>query len=113
MKETKKIDRQAADLRKKISALTGKTPDSEDPRYLAQRLAFYEKQRAAGIDVSRRKTGTSVFSISMPTDAGIAVERILQREKIGASDLGRRALAEWAANNGYKAEAETIYSTDS
>lgn len=95
------------ELVSKIAALTGKRPTSRDPRHLRNRLADLEARVAAGEDV-RRVTGSVVRSISLPTAAGTAFDRILAREGVSASELVRRALASWAARHGYKVEAEEM-----
>jgi cell division septum initiation protein DivIVA len=107
--EQKTADQKHVDsLRATITKMTGRTPVSRDPRYLEQRLASLEKRKAAGEDIRRKPPGTSVISASMPVEAGKAFDRIVEREKVGASDIVRRALAYWAAGNGYAAEARAL-----
>jgi hypothetical protein len=48
------------------------------------------------------------MSVSMPVSARAALDRILGKEKCGASDLVRRSIANWARQNGYRAEAQEI-----
>jgi hypothetical protein len=96
------------ELRTAITKLTGKTPTSEDPRYLRDRLAELKARKDAGEDVKHKTITHSVFSISMPVEMRQAIDRIVEREKIGASELARRALALWAEENGYKTEAKTF-----
>lgn len=103
------ITRDVARLKKEIEALTGRVPVSSDPRYLAQRLSDLEKRKEAGEDVTHRDgEPQSVMSISMTVTARDAVESIIDREKIGKSELARRAFALWAEQNGYRKEAAAI-----
>ena len=97
-----------AELREKITNLTGKEPSSDDPVYLRQRLAQLKKRRANGEQVKHRKTGTAPLSASMPIDARKAVDKILGKEKIGASAFVLRAAIFWARANGYEAEARAM-----
>lgn len=97
-----------SELVKKIAKLTGREPVSREARYLEQRLASIEKRKAAGEDVRRKPAGTSVISASMPVAAATAFEKLMEREKCGASALIVKALALWALENGYPHEATAI-----
>lgn len=105
-------NKELADLKKQIAKLTGRAPVSTDPKYLRQRLADLEAKVAAGASVRHRNVGSVVTSISLPAAGHRAMERILEREKIGGSELMRRALAYWASENGYVPEAIAIGATD-
>lgn len=102
--EQKHVD----ELVKKITKLTGRAPVSREARYLEQRLASIEKRKAAGEDVRRKPAGTSVISASMPVAAHTAFEKLMEREKCGASALIVKALAFYAASNGYRTEAAAL-----
>src|ERR1051325_4571895 len=104
--------KEVADLKKAIAKLTGRQPVSSDPKYLRQRLSDLQAKIEAGEDLKHRNVGSFVTSISLPAAGHKALERILEREKIGASELARRALAFWASENGYAAEAAAMGATD-
>lgn len=97
-----------SELVKKIAKLTGREPVSREARYLEQRLASIEKRKANGEDVRRKPAGTSVVSASMPIEAATAFEKLMEREKCGASALIVKALAYYALGNGYKSEAAAL-----
>lgn len=96
-----------AELQKQITRLTGKEPQSDDPVYLTQRIAQLKRKADAGVDI-KPKRGTAPITASMPIDARKAFDRIVEKEKIGTSALVVKALAFWAAANGYEAEAATM-----
>jgi len=97
-----------ASLKSTIGAMTGRVPSSSDPRYLRQRLHELQVKRAAGDDIRHKSSPIAVMSVSMPVTARDALDRILKKERCGASDLVRRALASWAIRYGYRAEAQEI-----
>lgn len=98
-----------SELREKIRELTDREPDSDDPRYLAQRLGDLEKRIEAGEDVRHRNSGGSaVISVSMPVSVAEAVGDLQSRAKLGASELVRRAIALWARENGFASQAKAI-----
>lgn len=98
---------QVAELRAKITRLTGKEPKSEDAEYLTQRLKALQEKKASGIDV-RRETGTAPITASMPVKARRAVDRIIAKEKVTTSAFVLRALRFWAEQNGYEDEAAAM-----
>lgn len=104
--------KEVADLKKQIAKLTGRAPVSTDPKYLRQRLSDLEAKVAAGESVRHRNVGSVVTSVSLPAAGHKAMERILEREKIGASELVRRALTFWASENGYIPEAVAMGAAD-
>lgn len=93
-------------LREEIAKISTIRPTSTDLAYLTRRLADLKRQKSKP---KRRRAPTSdepnvVTSVSMPRAAQAATLRIADGEKLGRSDLIRRALAEYAAKHGYKAE---------
>ena len=108
MQQSKTVQAEVQELRAAIAKLTRRTPLSSDPRYLRERLASLKARKEAGEDLRRHDDQASVMSLSMPLSARRAIARILEREKISTSELGRRAFALWAKENGYEAEAKTI-----
>ncbi len=106
MKSTEKIrkDERAAEvskLRDAIEKITNRRPVSNDPRYLSQRLADLRARAQSGEDIKHRDDPSSVISISMPLAAREAFGRIMKDEKVGASELVRRALACWGKSEGH------------
>lgn len=93
------------EMRKAISALTGRPCVSKDSRHLRRRLADLQKMNAAG---KTAQDATTVVSVSMHGKAKAAASRIAGKEGIGVSELFRRALSEWAAANGYRGEASNF-----
>lgn len=102
------ISSEINDLRSAIRKLTGRQPVSSDPRYLRERLAALKSRQEAGEDIRRRNDPAAPLSISLSLSARRAISRILEREKISTSELGRQAFALWAEEHGYKIEAKTI-----
>ncbi len=96
------------ELKKSIAKLTGRSPVSSDPRYLAQRLADLTARKDAGEDIRHRASSHAVLSISMTIEARQVLDQMIERKKLGASDLVRQALALWAEHNGFAREAEAF-----
>lgn len=98
-----------AKLRAHIAKLTGRLPVSRNASYLTRKLDELREQKKNGETVKRHHAEPSVvMSISMPHPAKEAVARIADKERIGVSDLVRRALGEWAESHGYDAEVEHL-----
>lgn len=100
--------KQVHELKVSILKLTGRTPASSDPRYLAERLARLQARKQAGEDVKKRSDPAAPIAISMPLSAREALSKVLEREKLGLSEAARAALAEWANTLGYGKEAAII-----
>ena len=96
------------DLHAAIQKLTGRVPVSTDPRYLRERLAALKARKQAGEQLKHRDDPAAPMSVSLPLSARKALSKILDSEKLGVSELARRAFALWAAENGYKAEAKLL-----
>lgn len=98
------------EIRRQIAGLTGKTPKSRDLDYLARKLAELRKRRRDASKAEDRHAERStddpseVLSVSMPRSAKLATIRIAGGELVGVSELVRRAVGEYAAKRGYKAE---------
>ncbi len=110
MSEDREVDKVSA----AIERLTGRRPISRNLRYLTNRLADLRAEDDAGHDVRRKAgMGSQIMSLSMPKVASETLERILRTERIGASELIRRALASWAKENGYEDDAAAFTIGDS
>ncbi len=106
-KKTKDDDDQIGKLRSAIASLTGKTPHSRSLRYLSDRLADLEARKKSGEDVRRPTAGELAVtrSFSLPTLASKALDDLLEKENVSASELVRQALAMFAKKRGHRAEA--------
>lgn len=90
-------------LQAAIAEITGKTPQSTEVEYLERRLASLKKRKSNGRKAATRYSeSTIVLSVSMHGAAKNATIEIAGGEKIGISELVRRAVAEYAARRGYK-----------
>lgn len=96
---------EVAELKKSIAKLTTRTPVSNDPRYLTQRLADLRARQEAGENIKHRSKEHAVISVSMSVDARRGLGKIEDRTKLGASEIVRRALELWAKQNGHEKEA--------
>lgn len=98
------------ELKAAISKLTGRVPASNDPRYLVDRLRDLRERKESGENLKHKTSGDppSIFSVSMPTSARSALDAIVKKEKVGISEIVRRALSYWGNSHGYRDEASVI-----
>lgn len=92
-------------MRSAITALTGKTCISKNPKHLRQRLDDLVRAKQDGEHAAET---TTVMSVSMHGKAKAATKRMSANLPGGVSELVRDALRQWALNNGHKNEASNF-----
>jgi hypothetical protein len=108
MTTAKERKAKADELIAEIEKLTGRPAESKNPRYLAQRLADLKRRAADGEDVRRQPEHATPLSFSVPLAAFEEFGKIMRAEKLSTSELGRKALAEWARREGHKKLAAAL-----
>lgn len=97
-------------LKDRIEGHTGRRPVSNDPEYLATRLADLDRRRvdsdAAEKEMVTTADPTVVMTISMHQSTKAATVRIAGGERMNISELVRVALREFAQKRGYKDELQ-------
>lgn len=102
-------EKRVESLKQQIEAITRRPVVSNDLRYLEKRLEDLKARKANGEEVRRRPSqGATNMSISMPEDAREAMFFLMDKEHLGASQLVRRALGEFAKRHGYPEQAECL-----
>lgn len=109
MKDSKDQSTEVARLRAEIVKLSGMRPNSNNPRYLARRLADLVERKKAGENVRRGPGEHAVVrSFSLHPNASKAFDELLRKEKVSASELVREAIALLAKARGHAAAAAAM-----
>ena len=100
-------------IKSQIAALTnGRTPVSNDRRYLMTRLA--ELRRGVRVPTKRddKSSRSLPVTISIGTNRRALLDRMCQKFGQGSSAIMRRALDEFAVKHGFGADVERITRAD-